>query len=291
MKEQEWLGAGLHDTSRIDMKNQARRTLKRLLARHHSAYRWTRRLWIFARYLSGRPHEGDFAAFRLFPCENGLFLDIGANSGESVLSFRLFNRSAPILSIEPNRCHEPDLKFLTRWIDAFDYMLCAAGDTRGWATMYVPVYRDLPLTGEASFYRDQAIENYWVREHVGAGHTDAVRLIEVPVEVKRLDDLALRPAFIKIDVQGFESKVVAGLRRTITESRPVLLLERSGCDDALHKELAEMGYAAFVYLPGRGAFMPYRDQPAQNLFFMSLSQAELAGSSAAFPLPVSSSSR
>jgi FkbM family methyltransferase len=259
------------------MKNEARRTLKRLLARHHSAYRWTRRVWIVGRYLYGRPHEADFAAFRLFPCQDGLFLDIGANSGETVLSFRLFNRTSPVLSIEPNRYHEPDLRFLKRWIDAFDYVLCAAGDTGGSATMYVPVYKDLPLTGEASFYRDQAIENYWVREQVGAGETDAVRLIEVPVEMKRLDDLALRPAFIKIDVQGFESNVVAGLRRTIAESRPVLLLERSGCDDALHSELAELGYAAFVYLPGRGAFMPYCGQPAQNLFFLWGSQAELAG--------------
>lgn len=258
------------------MKNEARRALKRLLARHHGVYRWARRVWIVARYLCGRPHEADFEAFRLFPCEDGLFLDIGANSGESVLSFRLFNRTASVLSIEPNRYHEPDLRFLKRWIDTFDYLVCAAGDTGGWATMYVPVYRDLPLTGEASFLRDQAIANYWVREQVGAGQTDVERLIEVPVEVKRLDDLALRPAFVKIDVQGFESRVVAGLRRTIKESRPVLLLERSGCDDALHSELAAMGYAPFVYLPGRGIFVAYRDQPAQNLFFLSASQADVA---------------
>jgi FkbM family methyltransferase len=263
----------------MDLKKQARRVIKRLLARHHHAYRWTRRVWILRRYLCGRPHEADFAAFGLFPQPNGLFLDIGANSGESVLSFRLFNRTAPVLSIEPNRYHEPDLKFLKRWIGTFDYVLCAAGDTGGWATMYVPVYKDLPLTGEASFYRDQATANYWVQEQVGAGQTDAVRLIEMPVEVKRLDDLALRPAFIKIDVQGFESRVVAGLRRTITESRPVLLLERSGCDDDLHRYLTDLGYAAFVYLPGRGTFIPYREQPTQNLFYLSASHAELAGAS------------
>jgi FkbM family methyltransferase len=246
---------------------EARRALKRLLARNHAAYRWTRRVFMLGRYLCGRPHEPDFAAFRRFPHRTGLFLDIGANSGESVLSFRLFNPTAPILSIEPNRCHEPDLKFLKRWVRNFDYLLCAAGDRSGSATLYVPVYRDLPLSGEASFYREQALDSYWMREQIGADAGSAVRLMEVPVEVKRLDDLALTPDFIKIDVQGFEAKVVAGLQRTIAESQPVLLIERSGCDDALHAQLADLGYAAFVYRPNMAGFLPYRNQAAQNLFF------------------------
>jgi FkbM family methyltransferase len=246
---------------------EARRALKRLLARNHAAYRWTRRVFMFGRYVCGRPHEPDFAAFRRFPHRTGLFLDIGANSGESVLSFRLFNPTAPILSIEPNRYHEPDLKFLKRWVRNFDYLLCAAGDRSGSATLYVPIYRDLPLSGEASFYREQALDSYWVREQAGGDEASAVRLMEVPVEVKPLDDLALRPDFIKIDVQGFEAKVVAGLRKTIAESQPVLLVERSGCDGALHAELAELGYAAFVYGPGVNGFAPYCNQNAQNLFF------------------------
>jgi FkbM family methyltransferase len=246
----------------------ARRTFKRLLAHNHAAYRWARRVFMFGRYACGRPHEADFAAFRRFPQRTGLFLDIGANSGESVLSFRLFNPTAPILSIEPNRYHEPDLRFLKQWVRNFDYLLCAAGDRTGSATLYVPVYRDLPLTGEASFYREQALGNYWVREHVDGDETSAVRLIEVPVEVKRLDDLALTPDFIKIDVQGFEAKVVAGLRRTIARSQPVLLVERSGCDDALYAQLVELGYTAFVYASGVNGFSPYRNQAAQNLFFL-----------------------
>ena len=223
---------------------------------------------MLGRYLCGRPHEADFAAFGRFPQRKGLFLDIGANAGESVLSFRLFNRTAPILSIEPNRYHEPDLRFLKRRIRNFDYLLCGAGDTNGRATLYVPVYRDLPLTGEASFHREQALDNYWLREQVGTGARSAVRLLELPVEVKRMDDLALRPDFVKIDVQGFESKVVAGLRDTIAAAQPVLLIERSGCDDALHAQLARLGYRAFVYGADADSFTPYGRQPAQNLFFL-----------------------
>jgi hypothetical protein len=130
------------------------------------------------------------------------------------------------------------------------------------------VYRDLPLTGEASFHREQAIGNYWMQEQVGAGATNGVQLIELQVDVKRMDDLSLRPAFVKIDVQGFESDVVAGLHATIAASQPVLLLERSGCDEALCRQLADLGYAAFVYLPHADTFARYDAQPSQNLFFL-----------------------
>lgn len=223
---------------------------------------------MLGRYGWGRPHEADFAAFRWFPQRTGLFLDIGANSGESVLSFRLFNPTAPILSFEPNPYHEPDLRFLKRWVRNFDYRLCAAGDRDGTATLYVPVYRNLPLTGEASFLREQALANYWAREHLRRNGEDVIRLTEVPVEVKRLDDLHWKPDFIKIDVQGFEAKVVAGLRNTIAAQRPVMLIERSGCDAALFAQLAELNYAAFVYDPGADAFSLYRRDAAQNLFFL-----------------------
>jgi FkbM family methyltransferase len=252
----------------MNMTREARRALKRLLARHHRTYRWTRRASMFAKYLCGRPHEADFAAFRHFSHRTGLFLDIGANSGESVLSFRLFNRTAPILSIEPNPYHEPDLRFLKARIAKFDYLLCAAGEASGRAILYVPMYRNLPLTGEASFHREQAIGNYWVQEQIGAGAASGVRLTELEVDVKRLDDLSLRPAFVKIDVQGFESTVVAGLRSTIAGSQPVLLLERSGCDATLRQQLGDLGYSPFLYLPRVGAFAPYDAQPVQNLFFL-----------------------
>ena len=250
--------------------SEARRAVKRLLAHSHPAYRWARRLYTFGRYGCGRPHEADFAGFRHFSRRRGLFLDIGANSGESVLSFRLFNATTPVLSIEPNPYHEGDLRFLKRWVRRFAYRLWAAGDENGWATLYVPVYRNLPLTGEASFHREQALGNYWVREQLGAnsGEQEAVRLLELPVEVRRLDDLKLKPAFIKLDVQGFEAKAVAGLCDTISTSRPVLLIERSGCDVALHARLADFGYTAFMYVPRRDAFAPWSHEPVQNLFFV-----------------------
>ena len=56
------------------------------------------------------PLELEFHAFRVLPSIARLFLDIGANDGISARSFRLFNKTASILSIEANPCHAAALE-------------------------------------------------------------------------------------------------------------------------------------------------------------------------------------
>src|SRR4051794_26780286 len=107
-----------------------------------------RRAWQISRYMLRRPvtHGEDFAAFARFPERAGLFLDVGASSGTSAMSFRVFNRSSPILSIEPNAMLERELRFLKRIMPRFDYRIAAAGDRDGTIELFVPIYRGVPLT-------------------------------------------------------------------------------------------------------------------------------------------------
>lgn len=104
--------------------------LKLLLAKNRPLYRWTRFTANLMRFLLRKPHDPDFAAFAKFPDRPGLFLDIGANIGQSALAFRVFNRRAPILSIEANASHEAELRLVRALLRGFDYMICAAGERR-----------------------------------------------------------------------------------------------------------------------------------------------------------------
>ena len=64
--------------------------------------------------------------------------------------------------------------------------------------------------------------------------------------VRRLDELALDVDYVKIDVQGFELRVVRGLRETLARSRPLVMIETSLETDAIREELAPLGYSAWA---------------------------------------------
>lgn len=225
-----------------------------------------RHLTELGRFLLRRPHEPDFAAFALFPDRTGLFLDVGAHSGASALSFRLYNRHSPILSLEANPAHRRSLAFVKRLIPRFEYRLVAAGDEPGDVTLWVPHFRGTPLTGEASLIRVAAEQSYWAMAHAGLTEARiAVKPLVVPMI--RLDDLHLDPDFIKIDVQGAEMRVLRGLEETLVRARPVLLIEIGSKSDVV-EYLATRGYAARRYDDSTNSLVEYAGGDVQNLVFV-----------------------
>ena len=69
----------------------------------------------------------------------------------------------------------------------------------------------------------------------------------VEVEMVAIDDLvgsgAIRPpALVKIDVEGAELEVIAGMRRTIAAHHPTILCEMHGTNAAFAAQMAELGY-------------------------------------------------
>ena len=72
------------------------------------------------------------------------------------------------------------------------------------------------------------------------------------VKILTLDDFIFKdthpsPHLIKIDVEGAELKVLEGARRTLMESRPILLLATHGTEvhDACCRLLASVNYRIF----------------------------------------------
>ena len=228
---------------------------------------WARRGQEVTRYLTRKPHEPEFAAFALFRSRRKMFLDVGANMGQSAVSFRIFH-PAPILSIEPNRFHEPDLRFLKRMLPRFAYAMLGAGDQNREATLHVPFYKGLPLTGEAALERDVAMEPWWVEMQTGSSDMDAVKIESVPIKVCRLDDLGLEPSFIKVDVEGSEAAVIRGLVQTITAHRPIILIECSTGEDDLYRLLQDLDYERYDYLPEEHRLELHTDGNQQNAFFI-----------------------
>jgi FkbM family methyltransferase len=220
--------------------------LKIALTRFPRLYRLARRPYALARFLAREPHDPEYAAFALFPDRDGLFLDVGANAGMSALSFRIYKRKNPILSIEPNPYHTKDLKFAGRLVGGFSYLAAAAGDRPGVLTLHVPVYRGVPLTTEASLDLGAVLESPSLRSRLGnrMDGKDFV-VVETNVPVQRIDDMGLNPDFVKLDVQGFEYAVLMGTLETLRRARPVLFVETP--TEATYDLMAEEGYHPTAY--------------------------------------------
>jgi FkbM family methyltransferase len=221
------------------------------------------------RYLRRRPHEADFACFANFRGRQGIFLDVGASSGTSAMSFRVYADN-PIFSIEPNPLNEPDLRFLRRILPGFEFRICAAGAESGTMTLFTPVHRGIPITGESSLSREAAETSPTLKEWVG-WTTDSpdCEISEETVDVRRLDDFGFEPAFVKIDVQGVELDVVRGLAETIERHLPVFLIERSSSFEDVRDFLSRYGYEPYVYLADEDRLAPLRDGEPLNVFFLT----------------------
>lgn len=234
------------------------------------AYVAWRRAKAIRRFRRGQPHEPDFAFFRRFADEDGLFLDVGANLGMSALSARTVLPRARIVSIEPNPLHAPDLRHVAKRVGRMEVLQCAASDRRGELELHVPTWRGVPITGEASLSREAVLESDQLRARLGAGMDSprfAIQSFVVPVQA--LDELELEPRFVKIDVQGVADAVLRGLRETIARHRPIVMVESDGrTNAAVIEQLRQAGYDAFVYDAGADELAPFADQGPQNLFFV-----------------------
>jgi FkbM family methyltransferase len=212
------------------------------------------------------PLEPEFHAFRVLPGRDRLFLDIGANDGISARSFRLFNKTTPILSIEANPCHEQALKRTKAVLDLFDYRLIAAGDRRGELVLHTPVFRGIVLTAYAATNRTEAERR--LREDMPSSR-DKLRFIETVVPVVPIDDLALTPDFVKIDVEGFEIEVLRGMMSTIERCQPVCMIEFDPRQVAgIADILVPFGYRPYLFDRQADAFCPYHGGEVDNVFYI-----------------------
>lgn len=219
-----------------------------------------------------RPSERVYAMFKTFPFPDGsVFLDIGANHGQTIDSFRLYNTSARLHAFEPNALLAG--KLTARYRSDRDTVINPFGlaDEEGEFQLHVPFYRNFLFDGLASF--DVEAARSWLSpQFIHNFDPSLVRVEQINCYAKRLDDLDLQPALAKIDVQGFETQVLRGGTRTIDRCRPVFIIEN---DEAMrHADLlADLDYAIAAFETDR--FHLHRPGVVNSVFIPREKVAEL----------------
>jgi FkbM family methyltransferase len=171
------------------------------------------------------PHDKSYNALRHFIAikPGGLFLDVGANDGISVLSFRRFDKKARILALEPNPLLEPALKRIQSADPLLDYRMVGASFTSTSVQFFVPIYKKMALHTFTSSNYEQA--KAAVQRSFGGSVAAATEIKSFTCEVVKIDDLNVDPSIIKIDAEGCDYDVLCGLTATIRRSRPFVITE------------------------------------------------------------------
>ena len=200
--------------------------------------------------------RGETRFFRRVYRPGMTFLDIGANVGYyTALALQISNGDGRVIALEP----EPvSFEYLTHTVakNGGSNVIClrkAAGRQRSQQTLYIS--------------QDNRGDN---RLYPHEFHTDTCRVDVVPVD-ELLDELGVPSVdVIKMDVQGYEGHVIAGMLSTIkTSARLAVLLEfwptglrRAGSDPcAVLRALKDCGLTLFE-LAAEAHVIPVRDDVA-----------------------------
>jgi len=171
------------------------------------------------------PHDKSYKAIRYFikNDKDGLFLDIGANNGISILSFRSQCKHYKILSLEPNKLLEPDLALRKASDPLVDFQMVGAGAAEAFVTFYTPVYKGIVLHAATS--ADESQVRHVVEKFFGRSIANRIQIRPFQAKVISVDSLNLRPDIIKIDAEGFDLDVLLGAQKTLALARPFVMVE------------------------------------------------------------------
>jgi len=167
-------------------------------------------------------------------------LDIGANTGIYSLISCAANPAAQVMAFEPVPRLRDKLRIniaRNNWQSRCTIREEAVSDSIGHAQLHVP-FQDLPTMASLNQ------EGY---------HGEKGELVDV--DVTTVDEATRdweRVDLIKMDVEGFEDKVLLGTQQVLAESQPAIVLEcnHDGPREALEEILGSHGYQLHHLLPG-----------------------------------------
>jgi FkbM family methyltransferase len=209
---------------------------------------------------------------RRFVRPGDLVFDVGAHVGDRVAAFRRLG--ARVVAVEPQPALRATLKLLHGRDRAVTIEPVALGREQGAVELMLNLDNPTVSTASPEFIRAAAAARGWE----GQAWTRTAR-----VPMTTLDALVARhgtPAFIKIDVEGFEAEVLAGLSRPVAAlSFEFTTIQRKIARAAIDR-CAALGYVSFNAALGESHTLvhePWLTAPQMAYWLAALPHAANSG--------------
>ncbi|MHA6204598.1 FkbM family methyltransferase [Dyella soli] len=213
------------------------------------------------------PHETDFYFFRNLTIQNPVVVDVGANAGQSVVSFMCTCNPGRVVSFEPNPRYAAALEHLKTHLmteGLFEYHLMGCGSSSGRLDLVIPYVDGEPYFQEASLSVSH-FEISWVKERLQS-YGRELSFQTLQIAIAPMDTFNLRPSVCKIDAEGWELDVLQGMADTIQASPPIFLIENNDYT-RVTAFLTERGYTAYEYRAASNSLVPL-SQATTNTFYL-----------------------
>lgn len=220
---------------------------------------------VMQRWKTKEVHDTDFYGFTLGSRRINTILDIGANLGQSIISFRILFPEATIHSYEANPILIGKLNSLASEVPGnIEINPYGLADKGGSFYLNIPYSNGEAFIEEASI-TDSYYELPWVKQKF-LERGGLTRLEKVKCDLRVGDELKLSPDLIKVDVEGAESMVLRGLKRTIERSKPIIMVENSDWHN-VSTIMKSLGYVARRYDHDENKLLPMNG-PTTNTFYI-----------------------
>jgi len=200
---------------------------------------------IFEWMMVRKPHDPDYPLLALLlRGDSGCVIDVGANYGQSSRFFAQNLRVSRLVAIEPVALSARRKMRLRRQISQIEIVEAMCGRS---AAQFRPFW--VPKIGPFALDQASSSDLPSLRARMRKLFPIAYRAItfrESQIRTVTVDGLAENPMFLKIDVEGSELACLEGSMLTLTQSKPVLLVEATENRTAIVQFLAGLGYELFI---------------------------------------------
>ncbi|MET0182761.1 MAG: FkbM family methyltransferase [Caulobacterales bacterium] len=205
---------------------------------------------------------------RQFIPEDGVVIDVGAHAGQMTRMFADLAPRGHVYSFEPATYARSILEIAVklRRVRNVTILTHALGDNEGQLTLATPLKRKARSMGYGLTHVTDGTMAPAANEFTETVRATTLDTYAVEAGLTRLD-------FVKVDIEGWEGRFLAGAERTLARFHPALLLElhaemlKRGGDtpEDILASLTALGYRA-MKLPDISQVSPQYDGPGDYLF-------------------------